>query len=293
MHGFDYSIPHFITHVQGTHIVVTPDLIFEVLHIRRVEFTDYPGYDCLRTMFKDELSSLFCETLSSCGDRQNAPCSGIIEGPRFLNMVMTFVLFPLSHYNSITELCARFLLTLLEGLTIDFPSYFILSFVDVYKDTTTCDELIFPLAITQILCHVPVSYLKSPHFSIMCAIEVVTVRWSKAQLRPKRPQTQTATPPASYAPSTSAPSSSVGRVTLEAIMAQLVRMDAHLDTLNNELCQVNTRVDRIARRQAVMGGFTASSSPSPQALEDASDDDGSGGGDADEDEASSSSGYKR
>ena len=55
----------------------------------------------------------------------------------------------------------------------------------------------------------------------------------------------------------------MGRVTLEAIMAQLVRMDAHLDTLNNELCQVNTRVDRIARRQAVMGGFTASSSPSP------------------------------
>ena len=41
-------------------------------------------------------------------------------------------------------------------------------------------------------------------------------------------------------------------------MAQLVRMDAHLDTLNNELCQVNTRVDRIARRQAIMGGFTAS-----------------------------------
>ena len=189
MHGFDYSIPHFITHVQGKHIVVTPDLIFEVLHIPRVKFTDYPGYDCLRTMFKDELSSLFCETLSSCGDRQNAPCSSIVKGPRFLNMVMTFVLFPLSHYNSITELCARFLLTLLEGLTIDFPSYFILSFVDVYKDTTTCDELIFPLAITRILCHAPVSYLKSPHFSIICAIEVVTVRWSKAQLRPKRPQT--------------------------------------------------------------------------------------------------------
>ena len=30
-------------------------------------------------------------------------------------------------------------------------------------------------------------------------------------------------------------------------MAQLVHMDAHLDTLNNELCQVNTCVGRIAR----------------------------------------------
>ena len=43
-----------------------------------------------------------------------------------------------------------------------------------------------------------------------------------------------------------APSSSAGGVTLEAIMAQLVCMDARLDTLSDELCQVNTRVGRIA-----------------------------------------------
>ena len=60
MHGFDYSIPHFITRVQGTHIVVTPDLISEVLHIPRVEFADYLGCDCLRTVSKDKfrLSSM-------------------------------------------------------------------------------------------------------------------------------------------------------------------------------------------------------------------------------------------
>ena len=33
-----------------------------------------------------------------------------------------------------------------------------------------------------------------------------------------------------------APLSSVGEVTLEAIMAQLVRMDARLNTLSDELC---------------------------------------------------------
>ena len=54
------------------------------------------------------------------------------------------------------------------------------------------------------------------------------------------------TPPTSTTPSTSALSSSVGGVTLEAIMAQLVRMDARLDTLNDELCQVNTHVGCIA-----------------------------------------------
>ena len=36
-------------------------------------------------------------------------------------MVMTFVLHLLSHYNSIIELRAQFLLSHFEGLIIDFP----------------------------------------------------------------------------------------------------------------------------------------------------------------------------
>ena len=71
------------------------------------------------------------------------------------------------------------------------------------------------------------------------------------------------TPPALSIPFTSAPSSSVGGVTLEAIMVQLKRMDAHLNTLTTELYQVNTRVSHIVRGQARMGGFTVSLSPSP------------------------------
>ena len=57
-------------------------------------------------------------------------------------------------------------------------------------------------------------------------------------------------------------------------------MDAHLNTLSNELCQVNTCVGHIARRQAVMGGFTVASSPSPPTSKDESDD-GSGNDDDD------------
>ena len=134
-------------------------------------------------------------------------------------MVMTFVLHLLSHYNSIIEPRARFLLSLLEGLTINFPSHFILSFIDVYKDTTTCDKLIFPSAITRILCHAFVFYPESSHFSIMCAINAAIVRRSEAQLRPKQPRIEMATPPASFASSTSATSSSTGGVTLKAVMA--------------------------------------------------------------------------
>ena len=127
-------------------------------------------------------------------------------------MVMTFILHPLSYYNSITEPCARFLLSLLKDISIDFPSHFILSLIDVYKDTTTRDKLIFPSAITRILCHFSISYPKSIHFFVMVAIDIATIRRSKAQLQPKRPRTETTTPLVSFAPSTSALSSSIGGV---------------------------------------------------------------------------------
>ena len=62
-------------------------------------------------------------------------------------------------------------------------------------------------------------------------------------------------------------------------------MDAHLDTLTDKLCQVNTCVDRITRRQARLGGFVESPSPPPEAFatfedDDSDDDDGDGDGDA-------------
>ncbi|KAL0012401.1 hypothetical protein SO802_007509 [Lithocarpus litseifolius] len=110
--------------------------------------TDYPGYDRLRTVSKDELISHFCGTPSIWGGKLNTPCSGFAKGLRFLNMVITFILTPLSHYNFITEPCACFLLSLMEDLTIDFPSHFITSIIDVYRDTGTRDKLIFPSAIT-------------------------------------------------------------------------------------------------------------------------------------------------
>ena len=61
-------------------------------------------------------------------------------------------------------------------------------------------------------------------------------------------------------------------------MAQLVRMDARLDTLSDELCQVNTRVSHIVRQQVVMGGYIVASSP------EASEDESDGSGNADETE---------
>ena len=63
MHRIDTSIPYFFSRVRGTCIVVTSEIVSEVLHVPKVAHLDYLGYECLRIVSKDELSSLFCETL--------------------------------------------------------------------------------------------------------------------------------------------------------------------------------------------------------------------------------------
>ena len=204
------------------HIIVTPQLVADVLHVPRVEHPDYPSCEHLRTVSKDKMIFAFCERLVDWADRQFTPCKPFAKGPRFMNMVMTFVLHPLSHSNFITEPRARFLLSLLEHLTIDFPSHFILSILDVYRNTATRDKLIFPSAITRILCHFSIPFPSSDHFSVMCAIDYAIVKCSEAQFRSR--QSDSAAPPSHSAPShsapsTSAPSSSSGNVTLGDIMA--------------------------------------------------------------------------
>ena len=106
----------------------------------------------------------FCEHPTDWGDRQFTPCKAFAKTPRFMNMVMTFILHPLFHYNSITEPRARFLLALLEHLTIDFPSHFFLSILDVYRNTATRDKFIFPSTIMRILCHFSIPFPSSDHF---------------------------------------------------------------------------------------------------------------------------------
>ena len=124
MHGLDSLVPLFHTRIQGTRIVVTPELVSDVLHVPKVEHPNYLGCECLRTVSKDEMISAFYGRPSNWGDHQFTQCKAFANGPRFINMVMTFVLRSLSHYNSITKPRAPFFLSLLEHPTIDFPSHF-------------------------------------------------------------------------------------------------------------------------------------------------------------------------
>jgi len=94
------------------------------------------------------MASLFYEKAMVWGETLNFSTTEFAKGLRILDMVMTFVLTPRSYYNTITEPYAHFLLSHLEDLSIDFPSHMMESMIDIYRDTTTHDKLIFPLAIT-------------------------------------------------------------------------------------------------------------------------------------------------
>ena len=78
-------------------------------------------------------------------------------------------------------------------------------------------------------------------------------------------------------------------------MAQFQRMDACLNTLSTELYQVNVRVGRNPRQQAIMGNFAPKASPPPPLMasnfdfEDEDDDDGDDNDASDDDDGDASS----
>ena len=97
MHGIDHLVPLFFTRIRGTRIPVTPQLVANVLRVPRIEFPDYPSCERLRTVSRDELMSSFYERPTAWGKRLFTPCRPFAKSPRIMNMVMTFVLHPLSH----------------------------------------------------------------------------------------------------------------------------------------------------------------------------------------------------
>ena len=74
MHGIGHSVPFFFTHVRGTRIPITPQLVADVLRVPRIEFPNYPSCERLRIVSRDELMSAFCECPSAWGKCLFTPC---------------------------------------------------------------------------------------------------------------------------------------------------------------------------------------------------------------------------
>jgi len=154
----------------GTHIVVTLELISNVLRVLRVDHSDYPSHQHLSSISRDEIASLFCEKTMLWGGTLNFSTIEFTKGPRILNMVMTFVLTSWSHYNTITH---------------DNIYYRLLS------RHTKPDKLIFPSTITRILTHMHITIPPSPLFHVMGAISKESIQRSATQLATERPCVET------------------------------------------------------------------------------------------------------
>ena len=81
---------------------------FGVLHVPRVTHPNYPGCTRVSSLSRDELASRVYENPMSWGNNLNFVTHDFAKSPRILNMVMTFVLTPQSHYSSIIEPRAHF-----------------------------------------------------------------------------------------------------------------------------------------------------------------------------------------
>ena len=187
IHAIDTSISHFTMIFKGTSIIVSSELISEALHVPRVVRLTYPSHPHLHSISRDELAIHFCEMAMVWGGLQNFTTHDFAKGPRILNMVMTFVLTPRFHYNTITEARAHFLVSLLEGLSIDFPSHMIVSMIHINQDKLH-NKLIFLLAVTCILTHLHIPIPSTSLVSCICVISKESIRRSDAQVATKRPR---------------------------------------------------------------------------------------------------------
>ena len=157
MHAIDNSVPRFTTVFLGTHIVVTTKLIFEVLCVPRVDHPDYPSHRHLSSISRDELASLFCENAMLWWATLNFSTTEFAKGPRILNMVMIFVITLWSHYNTITEPHACFILSLVEDISIYFPLHVIASILDCYQDTALRDVVWYCFSFSHFMYHSPMT----------------------------------------------------------------------------------------------------------------------------------------
>ena len=217
MHAIDTFVPHFTTVFCGTRIVVTPKLISKVLRVHKMDHLDYLSHERLSSISRDELTLLFCEKAMLWGGSLNFSTIEFAKDPRILNMVMTFVLTPWSHYNTITEPRACFFLSLMEDLSIDFPSHMIESIIEVYRDTVTCDKLISPSVITHILTHMHVTISPSPLFYVMSVISKESNWRSATQLATKWPHVETINAAPTPRPSSSSALSSSFRADVSLV----------------------------------------------------------------------------
>ncbi|KAL0009223.1 hypothetical protein SO802_010725 [Lithocarpus litseifolius] len=195
---------------RGTRIVDTPDLFSGILRVLKVDHPDYPRHPRLRNIPHDELASIFSKKAMVWEDTLNFFTTEFAKGPRIFYMVMTFVLTPQSHYNTVIEPRAHFLLSLQEDLSIDFPSHMIVSMIDIYRDTATA--------------------AKWPH------VEPTLGQQDEAAFRAAKDAAYTSQPSFSSTPS----SSSRVEASLAAIKDQLQHMRAdfgsRLNQIYDEMC---------------------------------------------------------
>lgn len=118
INGIVTFVPRFTTTFRGTCIIVTLELISEVLHVPMVDHPDYLGFPRLKALSRNELATCFYESPMSYEDRLNFDTYDLAKNPLILNMVMTFIFTLWSHYKTITKPRTQFPFSLPEDLSI-------------------------------------------------------------------------------------------------------------------------------------------------------------------------------
>ena len=146
---FDFFFRNKIYHIS-------PDLVSTALQLLRVSEAGYP-FAPTTDPTDDTIMSYFSEKTMAWGSSSKCGSQSFTAKTRVFNLIMSFNILPLSHWNTLSKSRARFLYAFMKGVSIDLPSVICREMIEMHHCKDTSSLLNYPCLITRLFTYLKIT----------------------------------------------------------------------------------------------------------------------------------------
>ena len=146
---FDFFFRNKIYHIS-------PDVVSTALQLLRVSEAGYP-FAPTTDPTDDTIMSYFSEKTMAWGSSSKCGSQSFTAKTRVFNLIMSFNILPLSHWNTLSKSRARFLYAFMKGVSIDLPSVICREMIEMHHCKDTASLLNYPCLITRLFTYLKIT----------------------------------------------------------------------------------------------------------------------------------------
>uniref|UniRef100_A0A2N9ERH9 Putative plant transposon protein domain-containing protein n=1 Tax=Fagus sylvatica TaxID=28930 RepID=A0A2N9ERH9_FAGSY len=105
----------------------------------------------------DTIMSYFSEETIAWGSSSKCGSQSFTAKTRVFNLIMSFNILPLSHWNTLSKSRARFLYAFMKGVSIDLPSVICREMIEMHHCKDTASLLNYPCLITRLFTYLEIT----------------------------------------------------------------------------------------------------------------------------------------